>query len=32
MQDEMESMRTNHAWDLVDLPLGRKTIENKWAF
>ena len=31
MNDEMESMRTNHVWDLVDLPLGRKVIGNKWV-
>ena len=31
MDDEMESMRTNQVWDLVDLPLGRKTIGNKWV-
>ena len=26
MNDEMESMRTNQVWDLVDLPSGRKAI------
>ena len=31
MNDEMESMRTNQVWDLVDLPLGRKAIGNKWV-
>ncbi|OMO58188.1 Integrase, catalytic core [Corchorus capsularis] len=31
MNDEMESMKTNHVWDLVDLPPGRKTIGNKWV-
>jgi len=31
LQDDMESMRKNHVWDLVDLPPGRKTIENKWV-
>jgi len=30
MQDEMESMRKNQVWDMVDLPHGRKTIRNKW--
>ena len=29
--DEMESMRTNQVWDLVDLPSGRKAIGNKWV-
>ena len=31
MNDEMESIRTNQVWDLVDLPLGRKAIGNKWV-
>ena len=31
MNDEMESMRTNKVWDLVDLPLGWKAIGNKWV-
>ena len=32
MQDEMEPMRTNHIWDLVDLPPACKIIENKWVY
>uniref|UniRef100_A0A2N9ER43 Integrase catalytic domain-containing protein n=1 Tax=Fagus sylvatica TaxID=28930 RepID=A0A2N9ER43_FAGSY len=31
MKDEMESMRTNQVWELVDLPPGRKSIGNKWV-
>ena len=31
MNDEMESMRTNQVWDLVDLPSGQKAIGNKWV-
>ena len=31
MNDEMESMRTNQVWDLVDLSSRRKAIENKWV-
>ena len=31
MQEEMESMRANQVWDLVDLPAGRKAIGNKWV-
>ena len=27
----MNSMESNHVWDLVDLLLGHKTIENKWV-
>ena len=30
MEEEMESMNTNQVWDLVDLPLRRRSIENKW--
>jgi hypothetical protein len=29
MKEEMESMRSNNIWELVDLPEGRKTIGNK---
>ena len=31
MEEEMESMKTNQVWDLVNLPLGRKSIGNKWV-
>ena len=31
MEEEMASMRSNHVWELVDLPKGRKTIRNKWV-
>jgi hypothetical protein len=31
MKDEMESMKTNQVWELVDLPLGRKSLGNKWV-
>ena len=30
MEEEMESMNTNQVWDLVDLPLGQRSIVNKW--
>ena len=30
MEEEMESMKTNHVWELVDPPKGRKLIGNKW--
>ena len=29
--DEMDSMRTNQVWDLVELPSGHKAIRNKWV-
>ena len=31
MKEEMDSMKSNHVWDLVDLPPGRKAIGNKWV-
>jgi Reverse transcriptase (RNA-dependent DNA polymerase) len=31
MEEEMESMRSNNIWELVDLPEGRKAIGNKWV-
>ena len=27
----MESIRSNNVWELVDLPQGRKAIQNKWV-
>ncbi|KAF3623558.1 putative glucan endo-1,3-beta-glucosidase A-like [Capsicum annuum] len=30
MKEELESMKTNKVWDLVDFPSGRKTTGNKW--
>ena len=32
MVKEMEALDKNEAWDLVELPIGRKTIGNKWVF
>eukprot|EP00253_Pinus_taeda_P015319 PITA_15319 len=32
MVDEMASLDKNEAWDLVELPAGRKTIGSKWVF
>src|SRR3954454_16055560 len=32
MKSEMESMYENQVWTLVDLPDGRKAVENKWIF
>ena len=31
MEEEMESMRSNNVWELVDLPKGRRAIGNKWV-
>ena len=30
MEEDMESMKTNHMWEIVDPPKGRKPIGNKW--
>ena len=32
MKSEIGSMHQNKVWTLVDLPVDRKTIENKWIF
>eukprot|EP00253_Pinus_taeda_P025839 PITA_25839 len=32
MLDEMASLHKNEAWDLVELPAGRKPIGSKWVF
>lgn len=32
MNDEIESMRVNDTWEMVQLPRDRKTIKNKWVF
>ena len=32
MEEEMESLDKNDAWDLVELSIGRKPIGSKWVF
>ena len=32
MEEEIETMRSNQVWKLVDLLKGRKAIGNKWVF
>jgi len=32
MVDEMASLHTNEAWDLLELPTGRKPTGRKWVF
>ena len=32
VQDEMDSIMSNHTWELVDLPHGSKPIGCKWVF
>ena len=30
--EEINSLKDNNTWDLVELPKGKKAIENKWIF
>ena len=32
MDRELESLRTNDVWDLVDLQKDRKAVRSKWVF
>ena len=32
MHDEMNSLKKNNTFDLVELPKGRKILKNKWVF
>ncbi|GJZ07794.1 putative retrotransposon ty1-copia subclass protein [Tanacetum coccineum] len=32
MNVEMQSMKDNEVWDLVDLPPNGKTVDSKWLF
>lgn len=32
MQVEMESLRSNDVWNLVQLPKGREAVGSKWVF
>ena len=32
MEDEMESMSSNHVWDLEEIPKGAKTVGCKWVY
>ena len=32
METEMTSLRENHDWDLVKLPVGKKTVGSKWVY
>jgi hypothetical protein len=32
MKSEIGSMHNNQVWTLVDIPAGRKAVENKWIF
>lgn len=32
MDEEMKSLITNQAWDLVPLPQGKKALDDKWIY
>ena len=32
MEAEIESLKENDVWELVELPKGRKTVGSKWVF
>jgi len=32
MQDEIEALHKNNAWDLIPRPQGKKAIDNKWVY
>ena len=32
MEEEMDSLMHNQTWDLVKLPTGKTTLQNKWVY
>ena len=32
MKEEMDSLAHNQTWDLVRLPAGKTTLQNKWVY
>jgi hypothetical protein len=32
MKEEMDSSVNNHTWDLVQLPVGKRALQNKWVY
>jgi hypothetical protein len=32
IEAEMDALRGNHTWDVVDRPTDRKIVDSKWAF
>ena len=32
MQEEIDSLRQSQTWDLVDLPAGKRALQNTWVY
>jgi hypothetical protein len=32
MKEEMDSLENNQTWDLVQLPMGKRELQNKWVY
>ena len=32
MNEEMESLVRNQTWDLVEFPVGKQALHNKWVY
>jgi hypothetical protein len=32
MKEEMDSLKNNQTWDLVQLPSGKRALQNKWVY
>jgi hypothetical protein len=32
MKEEMDSLENNQTWDLVQLPMGKIALQNKWVY
>jgi hypothetical protein len=32
MKEEMDSLENNQTWDLVQLPMGKRALQNKWFY
>jgi hypothetical protein len=32
MKEEMDSLVNNHTWDLIQLPVGKRALQDKWVY
>ena len=32
MKEEMDSLENNQIWDLVQLPAGKRALQNRWVY